>query len=456
MESRIGQGSWRILYVLFVLSVPYFSNDRIYAQESQPKYVGLNECQTCHGGGAVQYPNLINSFQIWVQEDEHSKAYSHLRSDLGLHIAEWMGLPLEPGQEETWEKCIRCHMVNAPAERRLPAFNPATEGIGCEACHGPAENYLVPHKSQTYAENLKVGLADLKDLRTRARRCLDCHAGLDHEIAAAGHPDLNYEFFHFSFWQPPHWNYEEASPLKFWAIGQVAAFERTIELLIEDSKLYRPIPEFEEKSCYNCHHKLDQDRWRQTEAHASVVLPLVGNLIGPERADRLRSQLNDFRKAALDAAPSHGESADPLKTLGSEMTAGLVDEVSASVSASPLSPELLKDLLSDLTESLPEASKGTASHLPLAWMVQNFNTAEQVYYAFRSLLYTVPVGEGASPSTEALTREAFGEGAASRFDENLSDLFESLKYRKIEARREAFDTENFNTGLEELKNEIGK
>lgn len=453
MLSRAGHQRVRFLFIGFLLGHFGWPATKALAQEGLPKYVGLNECQTCHGGGAVQYPNLINSFQIWVQEDQHSKAYDHLRSDLGLHVAEWMGLPLEPGQEANWEKCVRCHMVNAPPERRSPSFNPATEGIGCEACHGPAEDYLVPHKSQSYAENLKVGLADLKDLRTRARRCLDCHAGLDHEIAAAGHPDLNFEFFHFSFWQPPHWNYEEASPLKFWAIGQVAALERTVEHLIEDSKLYRPIPEFEEKSCYNCHHKLDQDRWRQTEAHAAAVLPMVKNLLGPERADRLQAELEEFRIAAVEAFPDGSGGSKDLETVGKNLTAGWVDEVSAALSAKPLSPDLLKALLRDLTEPLPSVDKGVSPHLPLVWMVQNFNTAEQVYLGIQSLIYAVP-GKVGSPNTETLTGQAFGEGGSAQFKESLEGLYDFLKYRKIEARSEAFETEGFNRGLEAVRDDI--
>ncbi len=438
------------LVSLFLL----FLTPSLSAQETDRKYVGVRECDGCHGGGAIQYPNLVNSWQIWAQDDKHSRAYSDLvEKPLSKHIAGWMGLPLD--QPASWKKCTVCHMADVPQERWGEKFDPTTEGVGCEACHGPAEDYLIPHKSQTYAQNLQAGMFDLKDIRARARLCLDCHAGLDHEIVAAGHPDLNFELFHFSFWQPPHWNYAEASPFNFWAIGQAVALEKTVNDLVEDSNLYQPIPVFQEKSCYNCHHKLDRDRWRQVEAHQTVVRPLVKNLLGEDRAQKLDADLVRIRQYAIDSLPSDDRTRS-LKDLGDQLTAGLVDDVSKALSTQPLDADFVRSLLVDLTEPIPQESEGLKPHLPVAWMVENFNNAEQVYLGIYSMIYAIRYYEAPEKSTKSMaswvTEQPSEEGLLAAVDQ----LFEFVKHSKVANRQVSYDTEGFNQTLEKVKNEADR
>lgn len=420
-----------------------------WGQDGGRKYMGVRECDGCHGGGAVQYPGLVNAWGIWSSEDPHSRAYSDLiEKPLSRHIAGWMGLPLD--RPEEWKKCTVCHMTDVPKEVWGERFDPTTEGVGCEACHGPAEDYLVPHKSQSYEENLKVGLYDLKDLRTRAKLCLDCHTGLDHEIAAAGHPDLNFELFHFSFWQPPHWNYSEANPLKFWAIGQAAALEKTVSDLVRDSALYQPIPEFHDKSCYNCHHKIDQDRWRQVQAHQTVTVPLVKNLLGENRAQKLKQDLDAIRKWAIDDLPSN-ERTSSLRSLADRSTAGLVDEVHAALESREIDAALIRGLIEDLTQPIPASGDGLKPHLPVAWMVENFNDAEQIYLALYSLAYSARHLENAGQSSENIMNwleESPTDGALTAA---LDRLFESVKFSRTANRKSQFQTEGFNQGLGEVR-----
>lgn len=426
----------------------------VLCQETGRKYMGVRECDGCHGGGAIQYPNLVNSWQIWAQDDKHSRAYSDLvEKPLSKHIAGWMGLPLD--QPATWKKCTVCHMADPPKERWGEKFDPTTEGVGCEACHGPAEDYLIPHKSQTYQQNLEVGLYDLKDLRTRARLCLDCHTGLDHEIVAAGHPDLNFELFHFSFWQPPHWNYAEASPFKFWAIGQAAALEKTVADLARDSNLYQPMPVFQDKSCYNCHHKLDQDRWRQVEAHQTVMRPLVKNLLGEDRARKMDEDLNRIRLFALDNLPAEDRTAN-LKSLGQRLTAGLVDDVSHALKTRGIDADFVRSLLLDLIQPVPSTKEGLKPHLPVAWMVENFNDAEQVYLGIYSMIYAIRYYEAPEKTTKNMaswvTEQASEEGLLAAVDQ----LFEFVKHSKVANRNESFRAEGFNQALEKVRDESSR
>jgi len=436
------------LSICCLLASPAFS------QDSNRMYMGVDTCESCHGGRAVQDAHPFDAFSIWAYKDKHSRSFSDLVEDdpgkLSRHIAGWMGYPLD--QPESWKKCTVCHMVDVPQERWGERFDPKTEGVGCEACHGPAEDYLVPHKYQTYEQNLAVGLYDLKDLRTRARMCLDCHTGLDHEIVAAGHPDLNFELFHFSFWQPPHWKYTEANPFNFWAIGQAAALQKTVDDLVRDSNLYQPIPEFQDKSCYNCHHKLDQDRWRQVEAHQTVVRPLVKNLLGEERARKLDEDLDRIRQYALDHLPSEDRTAS-LKSLGDRLTAGLVDDVSNALKSREIDRAFIGSLLLDLTQPIPDSGQGLKPHLPVAWMAENLNTAEQIYWALYTLVYTDRYLEDSSKSTDSVTEWFSADPSEGGLAGAVGRLLDYVKESKTADRRFLLDATGYNRGLEEVRDE---
>jgi hypothetical protein len=95
---------------------------------------------------------------------------------------------------------------------RLRGRNFATEGVSCEACHGPATGWLGYHvtKDATHDESVKRGMYDTKDVVKRTDKCLTCHLGtsekfVDHEMIAAGHPDLVFELEAFSAAMPRHW-----------------------------------------------------------------------------------------------------------------------------------------------------------------------------------------------------------------------------------------------------------
>ncbi len=51
---------------------------------------------------------------------------------------------------------------------------------------------------------------DDRDLISRSQKCLTCHLGtsekfVDHQMIAAGHPDLYFELASFSAVMPKHW-----------------------------------------------------------------------------------------------------------------------------------------------------------------------------------------------------------------------------------------------------------
>ena len=89
--------------------------------------------------------------------------------------------------------CLDCHADNVAVERRAKGFQ-LSDGVGCEACHGGAVNWLGQHISGAadHGANLLAGMYPSEDPVARARLCLSCHFGtadrfITHRIMGAGH-----------------------------------------------------------------------------------------------------------------------------------------------------------------------------------------------------------------------------------------------------------------------------
>ncbi len=64
------------------------------------------------------------------------------------------------------------------------------------------------HITRGYKASLQMGMYDTKNLVKRAEKCLSCHVSdaernADHELIAAGHPDLLFELDTFTALLPP-------------------------------------------------------------------------------------------------------------------------------------------------------------------------------------------------------------------------------------------------------------
>jgi hypothetical protein len=127
--------------------------------------------------------------------------------------------------------------------------------------------------SQHYRYPLDVdvesGFVNNRNYLTRARMCATCHVGdrdrdMNHDIIAAGHPALRYEFATYHARQPKHWrDDEECDPscyeTQLWLAGQIAALDASLTLLetrASDSHTVSVWPEFAEYDCASCHHEM--------------------------------------------------------------------------------------------------------------------------------------------------------------------------------------------------------
>lgn len=124
---------------------------------SQAKYVGIKQCMPCHKG---EKNSMV--YDKWNQS-KHASAYKSLETKRAEEIVKKKGIK---GTANTSAVCLACHTT---------AGNPdKTEGITCEACHGPASNYKMIHskKGAKIEDALKAGL---KLPKNDEKLCIKCH-----------------------------------------------------------------------------------------------------------------------------------------------------------------------------------------------------------------------------------------------------------------------------------------
>jgi len=101
-------------------------------QVANAKYMGTRTCRPCHMSAAQG-----RQYAVW-DSSLHAAAYRTLGTDQAKTIGSRLGVT----NPQTDARCLKCHVTAAtlPAARRAPRFD-QTEGVGCEACHGPGEFY---------------------------------------------------------------------------------------------------------------------------------------------------------------------------------------------------------------------------------------------------------------------------------------------------------------------------
>lgn len=243
-----------------------------------PQYIGPGGCSasSCHGGVRPREDSRIrqNEYSVWVVQDRHSKATQVLSNPVSVRMARILNLG---GRADAAPKCLACHGLDIAPAQRARSFEP-NEGVTCENCHGAASQWLGPHTRADWSheKSVQLGLYDTKDLVKRTEKCLTCHLGnkekfVDHEMIAAGHPDLVFELDSFSAVMPRHWKepYDKDAWLgvRTWSTGQAVQLRESLMRVAN-----RPVwPEYAELDCFACHHDLTppEKSWRQERGYPS-------------------------------------------------------------------------------------------------------------------------------------------------------------------------------------------
>jgi Zn-finger protein len=219
------------IFLLFAFNAVALGSD--FTSATQPTFLGSQGCSSssCHGGAGEK----SNQYTVWSSRDfHHERPFATLTTARSSRIAD----VLKIGDPTQSARCTVCHapLQTVPPER-LGKEVKITEGVSCENCHGPAENWIRSHtrKDYTHADRVAAGMRDLKNLYVRANTCVACHQNIDEDIRAAGHPELIFELDGQCATMPRHWR--EATNwfgAQTWLVGQAVAFrEMTWQLATE-------------------------------------------------------------------------------------------------------------------------------------------------------------------------------------------------------------------------------
>lgn len=227
---------------------------------------------TCHGATSAFTDAHIrqDEYFIWQRKDRHANAYNTLLNQRSRGIAAKLGIA-DAAQSAT---CLSCHSDFVPQPERGERFL-LTDGVGCEACHGGAQNWLATH-TRGYTDSAArktAGLFPLWEPEQRAGLCLSCHQGDDgarrmtHAIMAAGHPPLLFELDTFTQLQPPHFDADadyakrKGAPdaASNWLAGQMQAASLYLDQLAVAANR-GVFPELALFECNACHRSMHSER----------------------------------------------------------------------------------------------------------------------------------------------------------------------------------------------------
>lgn len=113
-----------VLLLLALGGYVYLEVSRDSPQQG-PTYVGVGRCRACH-----EPTSIGNQFGAW-RSTAHSRAYDTLFTLRGQTILN------RSGRELGW--CLGCHATDGRRSNRNSIIS--SEGVGCEACHGPGSRY---------------------------------------------------------------------------------------------------------------------------------------------------------------------------------------------------------------------------------------------------------------------------------------------------------------------------
>ena len=388
MRSRAHQ----VIVLLFACR--YVTGDNATRPPVPPdaKYTGPGSCSSpsCHGGVQPRQQSSVlqNEYSIWVVKDQHTKAFAALTTPIGKRMGQILGL----AHPEAEQKCLVCHSLNVAADMRSRSFD-VDEGVTCENCHGPASKWLGPHTEDkwTHAQSVQAGMHDNRDLIQRTEKCLECHLGtahasVDHQMIAAGHPDLYFELDSFSAWMPRHW--KEPVDKDPWISVRTLGTGQAVQLRENLQRVARRAqgsvwPEYSELDCFACHHNLTaaNDSWRQKRGYPDrhpgnppfnmsryAVFEKFANEIDRTSSQQLHADLIQVYKLVSDP------SADRKQVAGAASRAAVVaDRLAQSIAAAQFDPAIALRLMKSISSDAAALSN------------QGEKTAEQATMALQSL-----------------------------------------------------------------------
>ena len=280
-------------------------------QTSEPNRLSIAGCVSCHGSPSFldadkPQERWQSAYQIWASRDPHSQAYLTLWNDQskkmvaavarfssGRQPISTSSVDDELHQSIINERCISCHstvtakksneMIRQRNDGRALNGLSLSHGVECHSCHSADDlddqngnSWIERHVKQAWSighdDRSSSGLNNLAALDVRAETCANCHVGsengdVNHDLIAAGHPRLVFEYSSLLSRLPKHWNETQNHNfhVECWSVGQIELARASLALLASRAKGSldgdHPWPEFAEYNCHNCHHDLHGNRY---------------------------------------------------------------------------------------------------------------------------------------------------------------------------------------------------
>lgn len=151
---------------------------------SDHRTLGSNACSGCH-----------EEQNTWWFGHAHYRSADPFFDGAGknVQIARLYGIRTAEMTRGT-QICMDCHGTVVSGKEARDVL----DGVSCESCHGPAADWLEPHKDETdtalgrerpgYRAALARGKNALHDLDRRAEVCTGCHYVTEPRLLSAGHP----------------------------------------------------------------------------------------------------------------------------------------------------------------------------------------------------------------------------------------------------------------------------
>lgn len=405
------------------------------AEAQTAKYTGPGSCSasSCHGGVQPRTDNSVlqNEYSVWAVQDKHSRAFSALTGEIGRRIGRNLNI-----QAATSNRCTGCHSLDVPDDQKARSFD-SNDGVSCENCHGPASNWLGPHteKDGNYQKSLALGMYDTRDLIKRNERCLSCHLGdntktVDHEMIAAGHPDLYFEIESFSAVMPRHWKEpfpkDPAIDFRGLAVGQAVQLREWMRRVGRDAS--HSWPEYANLDCIACHHSLTaaKDSWRQERGYPGrkagnppwnssrfAVLETIARQLDPNASRELDGEVAHVNQLVSDVQADR-----PQITAAATSAADTADKLARHLVEMNLDPSASVKLIVGICNDADRIAN------------QGERAAEQSAMAINSLF--VAYVQGKNTRNDARIRSAIG------------DLYKQFE------NPSAYNPESFARGLHDL------
>jgi hypothetical protein len=176
-------------------------------------------------------------------------------------------------------------------------------------------------------------MTKLSDPAVRAETCAGCHVGapgrdVSHDLIAAGHPRLNFDYATYLRALPPHWAEKDrdvsppalrpaADEFRHWLVGRAAAAAAGYRLLADRAR-HGPWPELAAFDCYACHHGLTGTGKEPPGPRPGALVwnepPLTAQLSGADFALNRPSDVEHIQTRA-------GRAADHWRKLAERWTA---------------------------------------------------------------------------------------------------------------------------------------